>query len=246
MSNLFVNSEPPTAVERFVQDTMDSFKGFFAHLFHGTFLEWWLLDPNGQAYTLFLSMILGVSTWLLILNQNPKSVVASKPKQNWRESEATEAMYIDSEEYHGNEHQPSTPGLSYFPGEETPIMRKLAPPGYRPVNAHIESSPFRVKQPLRPRPGHSAPPVHQSPFTVSSRLSKAFSTRLLQRGNISDLDTDAPISFKSPQEAIMLNEDGTSSEPNTQSLVVAIWSNEGGRRYDRATLRRELATRYLS
>ncbi|KAI4946619.1 hypothetical protein J4E91_007308 [Alternaria rosae] len=144
MSSLFINSEPPTAVERFVQDTMDSFKGFFAHLFHGTFLEYWLLDPNGQAYTLFLSMMLGVSMWLLILNQNSKSVVSSKPKQNWRESEATDAMDIDGEEYHGNEHQPSTPGPSYFPREETPIMRKLAPPGHRPVNAHIEGSPFRT------------------------------------------------------------------------------------------------------
>ncbi|KAI4706173.1 hypothetical protein J4E89_009227 [Alternaria sp. Ai002NY15] len=246
MSGFLINQEPPTRLERFVQDTIDSSKSFFAYLFRGSCLEYWMLDPNGQAYTLFLMTLLGVATWLLILNHNSKTIVASKPEQDWPESEVAGEMDIDGEEYHGNEHQPPTPRPSSYPRKDTPIMRKLAPPGYHPVNAHIEGSPFRVKQPLGPRLRQFVPSVHQTPSPLNPRLSKAFSTRPLQRDNFSSLDKDTPIANKDLQETSSSHSHDIFEGQKTQSPVVAHWSNEGGQRYDRATLRREVATKYLS
>ncbi|KAI4694223.1 uncharacterized protein J4E84_002805 [Alternaria hordeiaustralica] len=246
MSGFLINQEPPTRLERFVQDTIDSSKGFFAYLFRGSCLEYWMLDPNGQAYTLFMMTLLGVSTWLLTPNQNSKTVVASKPEQDWPLSEVAEEMDIDGEGYPSDEHQPFTPRHLSFPREDTSIMRKLAPPGYHPVNAHIEGSPFRVRQPLGPRVRQSVPSVHQAPSPLNPRLSKAFSTRPLQRDNFSSLHKDTPIANKTLQETSRTDAPDIFEECKTQSPVVAHWSNEGGQRYDRATLRREVATKYLS
>ncbi|KAI4649619.1 hypothetical protein J4E93_003939 [Alternaria ventricosa] len=246
MSGFLINQEPPTRLERFVQDTIDSSKGFFAYLFRGSCLEYWVLDPNGQAYTLFLATLLCASIWLFILNQNSEATAASKSEQNWPESEVADAMDIDGEGYQGDEHQPSTPRASTFSGEETPIMRKLAPHDHRPVNAHIEGSPFRVKQPLGPRVRQSVPSAHQSPSPLNPRLSKAFSTRPLQRDNFSNLDKDTPIANKTLQETSRVDSGDILEGWKPQSPVVAHWSNEGGQRYDRATLRREVATKYLS
>jgi len=220
MSGFLINQEPPTCLERFVQDTIDSSKGFFAYLFRGSCLEYWMLDPNGQAYTLFLMTLLGVSTWLLILNQNSRTAVASKPEQNWPESEVAEEMDIDGDEYHGDEHQPSNPRPLSYPREEPPIMRRLAPPSHRPVNAHIEGSPFRVKQPLGPRVGQSVSD-HPVPSPLNPRVSKAFSTRPLQRNNFSDLARDAPMAKQSLHDLNMLNVDGTRKEWETEKPVVA-------------------------
>ena len=246
MSGFLINQEPPTRLERFVQDTIDSSKGFFAYLFHGSCLEYWMLDPNGQAYNLFLMTLLGVSTWLLILNHSSKTILASKPDQNWPESGVAEEMDIDGEEYHGHEHQPSTPRPSSYPREETPIMRKLAPPGHQPVNAHIEGSPFRVKQPLGPRVGQFVWSDHPVPSSLNPRVSKAFSTRPLQRNNFSDLARDAPMAKQSLHDLNMLNVDGTRKEWETEKPVVAHWSNKGMQRYGRASLRRELDNKYFS
>ncbi|KAI4643438.1 uncharacterized protein J4E78_009907 [Alternaria triticimaculans] len=245
MSGFLINHEPPTRLERFVQDTIDSFKGSFAFLFRGSCLEYWMLDPNGQAYTLFLVTLLGVSTWLLILNRNSKTGVASKSEQNWSESEMAGEMDIDGEEYHSDEHRPFTPRPSSYPREETPIMRKLAPPHHRPVNAHIEGSPFRVKQSLGPRIRQFLPSAHQAPSPINPRLSKAFSTRP-QRDSFSNLDNDTPVANKTLQETSRVDAGDIFEGRKTQSPVVAHWSNEGGQRYDRATLRREVATKYLS
>ena len=246
MSSFPINSEPPTALERFVQDIIDSSKGFFAYLFRGGCLEYWMLDPNGQAYTLFLMTLLGVSTWLLILNHSSKTFVASEPEQDWPESEVAGEMDIDGEEYHSDEHRPFTPRPSSYPREETPIMRKLAPPGYHPINAHIEGSHFRVKQPLGPRVRQFVPSAHQSPSPLNPRLSKAFSTRPLQRDNVSNFDKDPPETNKTLQETSRSDAGDIFEGRKAQSPVVAHWSNEGGQRYDRATLRREVATKYLS
>ncbi|KAI4666187.1 uncharacterized protein J4E88_010482 [Alternaria novae-zelandiae] len=246
MSGFLVNQEPPTRLERFVQDTIDSSKGFFVYLFRGSCLEYWVLDPNGQAYTLFLMTLLGVSTWLFILNQNSEGTAASKSEQNWPESEVAEAMDIDGEGCQGDEHQPSTPRVSTWSGEETPIMRKLAPHDHRPVNAHIEGSPFRVKQPLGPRIRQSVPSAHQSSSPLNPRLSKAFSTRPSQRDNVPNFEKDPPVANKTLQDSRRSDVGDIFEECKTQSPVVAHWSNEGGQRYDRATLRREVATKYLS
>ena len=246
MSGFLINHEPPTRLERFVQDTIDSSKGIFAYIFRGSCLEYWVLDPNGQAYTLFLAILLGASVWLFILNQNLKATVASKPEQNWPESKVADAMNIDDEEYQGDEHQPSTPRASTFSGEETPIMRKLAPHDHLPVNAHIEGSPFRVKQPLGPRVRQFVPSAHQSPSPLNPRLSKAFSTRPLQRDNFLNLDKDTSIANKTLQETSRVDSGDVLEGWKPQSPVVAHLSNEGGQRYDRATLRREVATKYLS
>ncbi|KAI4958730.1 hypothetical protein J4E86_004335 [Alternaria arbusti] len=246
MSGFLINQEPPTRLERFVQDTIDSSKGFFAYLFRGSCLEYWMLDPNGQTYTLFLMTLLGVSTWLLVLNHNSKTVVASETEQDWPESEVAVEMDIDGGECQGDEHQPSTPRPLSFPREDTPIMRKLAPPGYHPVNAHIEGSPFRVKQPLGPRVRQSVPSAHQSSSPLNPRLSKAFSTRPLERDNVPNFDKDPPVAKKTLQETSRSDAHDIFEGRKTQSPVVAHWSNEGGQRYDRATLRREVATKYLS
>jgi len=246
MSGFLINHEPPTRLERFVQDAIDSSKGFFAHLFRGSCLEYWVLDPNGQAYTLFLATLLGASIWLFILNQNSEATAASKSEQNWSESEAAEAMDIDGEGYQGDEHEPSTPRASTYSGDKTPIMRKLAPPHHRPVNAHLDGSPFRVKQPLGTRVGQFVSSDHHSPSPLNPRLSKAFSTRPSQRDNFSNLNKDTPVANKTLQETSRSDVGDIFEECKTQSPVVAHWSNEGGQRYDRATLRREVATKYLS
>ena len=246
MSGFLINQEPPNRLERVVQDTIDSSKGFFAYLFRGSCLEYWVLDPNGQAYTLFLATLLGASIWLFILNQNSEATAASKSEQSWPESEVADAMDIDGEGYQGDEHQPSTPRASTYSGEETPIMRKLAPHDHRPVNAHIEGSPFRVKQPLGPRIRQFAPSTDQSPSPLNPRLSKAFSTRPLQRDNVSNFDKDPPVANKTLQETSRSDASDIFEGRKTQSPVVAHWSNAGGQRYDRATLRREVATKYLS
>jgi len=246
MQEFLINHRPPTRPERFVQDIIDSSKDFFAYLFRGSCLEYWLLDPNGQAYTLFLMMLLGVSTWLLILNHNSKTFVALKPEQDWPESQVAEEMDIDGEEYQGDEHQPSTPRPSSYPREVTPIMRKLAPPGHHPVNAHIEGSPFRVKQPLGPRIGQFVSSDHPAPSPLNPRVSKAFSTRHLPRNNFSDLARDAPMAKQSLHDLNKLNVDGTRKEWEMEKPVVAHWSNEGMQRYGRASLRRELDNKYFS
>ncbi|KAI4621539.1 hypothetical protein J4E80_003909 [Alternaria sp. BMP 0032] len=246
MSGFLINQEPPTRLERFVQVTIDSAKGFFAYLFRGSCLEYWVLDPNGQAYTLFLATLLGASIWLFILNQKSEATAASKSEQNWPESEVAEAMDIDGEGYQGDEHQPSTPRVPTCSGKDTPIMRKLAPHDHRPVNAHIEGSPFRVKQPLGPRIRQFLPSAHQSPSPLNPRLSKAFSTRPPQRDSFPNLNKDTPVANKTIQETSGSDVGDIFEECKPQSPVVAHWSNEGGQRYDRATLRREVATKYLS
>jgi hypothetical protein len=130
--DIFDESAP---IERFVQETIDSLKYFFAYPFRDTFLEYWLLHPSGQAYTFFLATLLSVSIWLLVLNNDLKAVAASEPAKYQPKDGVAKQSDIDGEEDHEGNFQPSSPALAYV---ETPIMRELAPAGYRPVNEHLE------------------------------------------------------------------------------------------------------------
>jgi hypothetical protein len=82
-----------------------------------------------------LVTLLGVSIWLLVLNNDLKIVAASEPAKYQPKDDVAKQSDIDGEEDHEENFQPSYPALPYV---ETPIMRELAPTGHRPVIAHLE------------------------------------------------------------------------------------------------------------
>ncbi|KAG9195429.1 hypothetical protein G6011_00550 [Alternaria panax] len=196
---VYINVSEPTLFENFVQNSIDWLTHCFNHLFHGTCMEFWLLDPNGQVYTLFLNTLVVVSMWLLHTNQQLKALAYLGSAHDWLEYDVSVEGDVYGEPDEDDWPLPLSPGASPRVHEEIPIMRELAPPSHHSTNTHLESSPFRVAKPLGHRSRSSVAPGYQMPSASKSRLSKAFSTKPLQRDNDSDLAKDANISDKTSQ-----------------------------------------------
>jgi hypothetical protein len=81
-------------------------------------LSYWLLEPDGQEATVFLTVILCCLIWYIFLDLS------------YRRSPARALPESDS---------PSTPMT-------VKIMKNLAPPGHRPTNAQLDISPFQIKK----------------------------------------------------------------------------------------------------
>ncbi|KAH9882994.1 hypothetical protein J1614_000360 [Plenodomus biglobosus] len=97
----------------------------FSAPFRGTVLEWWLLQPDGQAFTQLSIAILAICIWYLGLNSSL-----------WR----TKADNIDV----ADDDDSDTTGSM----DDAPIMRRLAPPGHQPINAQLGGSGFRLRNSL--------------------------------------------------------------------------------------------------
>ncbi|KAI8943665.1 hypothetical protein NX059_001649 [Plenodomus lindquistii] len=119
----------------------------FSALFRGTVFEWWLLDPQGQAYTHLFTIILAIAIWYFALDGtlwHTLRTLRVKPADVDTVDQA--ADNLDSM-------------------GKTPIMRKLAPPGHQPTNANLNLSPSRKRNRLQ-SVDDPVGRLYQMPFTT--------------------------------------------------------------------------------
>jgi hypothetical protein len=119
---VYNNGGEPTLLERFVQGSIHRLTNCFTHPFRGTSLEYWLFDPSGQAYTLFLTTLVGVLIWLFYSNEKLKALVVLGSAHARLEDDVLVEADIDSGQDDDGRPLPSSLGASSFAHEETPIM----------------------------------------------------------------------------------------------------------------------------
>ncbi|CAO2648249.1 Nn.00g075160.m01.CDS01 [Neocucurbitaria sp. VM-36] len=208
-------------------------------------LEYWLLHPEGQVGTLFMTVILVAISWMIMLEYSSRAAhrVASPTATHAKHAKVQDPKHIQKHS------RPKTPPVDYdnFSPGATPFMRRLAPPGHRPTNAHLVVSPYHIARPLG-TPNRSNRVTNLGFQTPSSRPTRS--------RNFSGLAEAAPVSYDTLQETGMLSSDGTPTKKwsllkrmieagdrmgkGKGKKVVAYWENEIGRKGGRAILRQEL------
>jgi hypothetical protein len=173
---------------------------FFTTLVKDTPLSYWLLEPDGQDATVFLTVILCCLIWYIFLDLS------------YRRSPTRASSESDS---------PSTPML-------VKIMKNLAPPGHRPTNAQLDISPFHIKKSFATSTDLSNPyptlpisdiPVDGHPSTLMAHdlAEKEFTpapkdlalTLPPQGRNFAGLAKNAPFSYGTLRQLGMLDKDGS-------------------------------------
>jgi hypothetical protein len=198
----------PSAPELFIHNKASWFNEHFSQAFHKTALEYWLLHPHGQTYTLSMTTIIGALIWLLSLRT---SVDKSVQAEDLDGAEGEVIVRDHEENTHGSTPLDSDNQTSSL--KDTPTMRKLAPPGHRPTNAQLGGPSARVTQPL----SHFTEPGHQTPFAypklpMQHTASNAVQSKIPKRPyspSFSYLAKTAPETYQTLQETGMLNADGT-------------------------------------
>ncbi|KAF1918250.1 hypothetical protein BDU57DRAFT_494945 [Ampelomyces quisqualis] len=115
----------PKFLELFIDNALKTMSNVVSDRIRNTRLEYWLLDPEGQVFTFFFTIMLAALIWLVVLeNASSHHIEAA-------------AARTASNEYDGALEELSDADFSS-------MISRLAPPGHRPVNAHLDVSPYRV------------------------------------------------------------------------------------------------------
>jgi hypothetical protein len=173
---------------------------FFTTLVKDTPLSYWLLEPDGQDATVFLTVIFCCLIWYIFLDLS------------YRRYPARASSESDS---------PSTP-------MPVKIMKNLAPPGHRPINAQLEISPFHIKKSFAISTDLSNPyptlpisdiPVDGHPSTLMAHdlAEKKFTpapkdltlTLPPQGRNFAGLAKNTPFSYETLRQRGMLDQNGS-------------------------------------
>jgi hypothetical protein len=136
----------PLWIELIIDDMLRKIAAFVKSLVRGTRSEYWLLEREGQAAATFFTLMLCSLVWLIALEYSThrsKRIAPMPPS-------AADVEPADS------------------PAHETPIMKKLAPPGHRPTNAKLNISPFHLARGFAEAPFTSFQKANNRPDLVAA------------------------------------------------------------------------------
>jgi hypothetical protein len=135
-------------IETVVTNIMESLGAIVSRPFRDTTFEYWLLEREGQNKTFFFSLLLGSIVWFILLDcsiRRQSKLIALEPSPRMAEVDvdptATQTVQPPAPSFH-NEVVPTPPT------SKNPFLKKLAPPGHRPTNAHLNISPFHLARNL--------------------------------------------------------------------------------------------------
>jgi hypothetical protein len=154
----------PIFLETVIDNTLQRINVALTGPIRNTALEYWLLDPRGQAETIFMTLLFSTLAWFIILEHSARAKNRVKATKS-AGLDAAPTLAEQSPAPETNVRQPIN-NAPRNPGSETPVMKKLAPAGHRPTNAHLGVSPFHVRNPLAARAGEVAKPGYQTPFAT--------------------------------------------------------------------------------
>jgi hypothetical protein len=216
-------------IETAVNDVMGYMGAIISCRFRDTLFEYWLLEREGQNRTFFFVLLLGSLIWFTLLDcsiRRRSKLVALEAASRVVEADAdlTAIETVQASAPSQNDDIAATPATG-----ETPLMMKLAPPGHRPINAHLNMSPFHLARNLSKPPVLSAsnpflvhpqgrnssgffdPNVAPSRFGDSSEAREELdrnSSPSFQGRNFATMKETAPVSYKTLREQGLLDEDG--------------------------------------
>lgn len=234
----------PLWLELVVNNFLNSITALFHRSFRNTPLEYWLLHPEGQIGTLFMTVILVALVWMIWLEYSTQRAKArtatSVPTHIHHTSIVHKHTHIHNRAYRAS----SASDFWNVELNETPLLRYLgsSSPSHRPT-----TRPFGT-------------PTPSNRTLTSSELETPRGLRPSHSQNYSSLAKEAPVSYDTLQETGMLSSDGSptrkwvltkrmiaagdrAEEKKTEGKgkgVVAYWENDVGRKGGRAKLRQEL------
>jgi len=152
----------PTSLETAIDNTLQRINVALTGPIRNTALEYWLLDPRGQAETIFVLLLCSTLAWFIMLEHFARAKNRGKDART-AGLDAAPTLAGQSPTPEGDGCKPIDIARRNT-GRETPVMKNLAPAGHRPTNAQLGVSPFHVRNPLAARAGEVAKPGHRSPF----------------------------------------------------------------------------------
>jgi hypothetical protein len=141
----------PTSLETAMDNTLQRINLAVTGPIRNTALEYWLLEPRGQAETIFLLLLFSTLAWFIMLEY------AARAKKDNADLDPPLTLAGQSPTPEGDGCKPIDIARRNT-GSETPVMKNLAPAGHRPTNAQLGVSPFHVRNPLAARAGEAAKP----------------------------------------------------------------------------------------
>lgn len=188
----------------------------------GTFLDYWLLDREGQVQTMFFTLVIGIVIWLAVLEYSTRAtkkatLATKKPaasKTIFREpapemiqvasaSNRENPIYISSDEDEDEGDDTDT-------GVE--IMRELAPPGHQPTNANLKAD------------------------QMDNGWSYAAFRKYVEEGKECDTYLREPELRDDTDHEEDEGSDGGEETEEHEKKIVAVWANQAGKKGGRAAL----------
>jgi hypothetical protein len=125
-----------TQLETFVTNTMN----YITATMNNTVFEYWLLDRQGQVKTAFFTFLIGIVSWLLLLEYSSRAAKKDAGSEVFLRNPALEMEEVPSISSDDIDTDTDYTAIS--------IMSSLAPSGHRTTNANLNTS---VARPLNDR-----------------------------------------------------------------------------------------------